>query len=161
KYVYTISRRGARWYHIGNARSLSLADARVLAAKVAYLVAEGEDPHTDRLVRRSFSMPVRKRRRIQAEFYVIHAKSSSLFKLGISNDPNARLRDLQVGSPVPLKLIAATVVKSMEDERYAHQILAQWHSHGEWFDLGLATGSFMQRIQKASRDIHSLLAVLS
>jgi integrase len=48
KCVYTIHRRGARWYHLGNARAISLADARKLASKIMYQVAEGKDPHADR-----------------------------------------------------------------------------------------------------------------
>src|SRR5262249_42640681 len=53
KCVYTIHGRGARWYHLGNARAISLADARKLACKIMYQVAEGRDPHADRLALRS------------------------------------------------------------------------------------------------------------
>src|SRR5262249_29900084 len=52
KCVYTICRRGARWYHLGSARAISLADARRLASKIMYQVAEGRDPHADRLALR-------------------------------------------------------------------------------------------------------------
>src|SRR5215510_10249437 len=52
KCVYTIRGRGARWYHLGNAREISLADARKLASKAMYQVAEGKDPHADRLALR-------------------------------------------------------------------------------------------------------------
>jgi len=52
KCVYTIHGRGARWYHLGNARSITLADARKLASKIMYRVAEGADPHADRLALR-------------------------------------------------------------------------------------------------------------
>jgi integrase len=50
KCVYSIRGRGARWYHLGNA--ISLADARRLAGKIVYQVAEGGDPHADRLALR-------------------------------------------------------------------------------------------------------------
>jgi integrase len=52
KCVYSIRRRGARWYSIGNARAITLADARKLASKIMYQVAEGGDPHADRLALR-------------------------------------------------------------------------------------------------------------
>src|SRR5262245_1033724 len=52
KCVYTIRGRGPRWYSIGNARSISLANARRLASKIMYQVAEGGDPHGDRLALR-------------------------------------------------------------------------------------------------------------
>jgi len=52
KCVYTVRARGPRWYHLGDARALSLADARRLAAKIMAQVAEGGDPHADRLALR-------------------------------------------------------------------------------------------------------------
>ena len=51
-YIYRVRGRGPRRFHIGNARSLSLSDARKMAMKLAYQVAEGADPHADRLALR-------------------------------------------------------------------------------------------------------------
>jgi integrase len=52
KAVYTIRGRGPRWYSIGNAGAIPLVDARRLAAKIMVAVAEGGDPHGDRLALR-------------------------------------------------------------------------------------------------------------
>jgi hypothetical protein len=52
KCIYSIRGRGARWYHLGDARAISLTDARRLASKIMYQVAEGADPHADRLALR-------------------------------------------------------------------------------------------------------------
>jgi integrase len=52
KCVYSIHGRGSRWYHLGDARAISLTDARKLAGKTMYQVAQGEDPHADRLALR-------------------------------------------------------------------------------------------------------------
>src|SRR5215475_6389518 len=52
KCVYTIRGRGPRWYHLSDARAITLADARKLASKIMYQVAEGGDPHADRLALR-------------------------------------------------------------------------------------------------------------
>src|SRR5262245_59758685 len=52
KCVYSLSGQGPRWYHLGNARSIPLLDARRLAAKIMVAVAEGGDPHGDRLALR-------------------------------------------------------------------------------------------------------------
>jgi integrase len=52
KCVYTIRGRGPRWYSIGNGRAISLADARRMAGRIMYQVAEGADPHADRLALR-------------------------------------------------------------------------------------------------------------
>jgi len=48
KCVYTIRGRGPRWFHLGDALAISLADARRIAARIMYQVAEGGDPHADR-----------------------------------------------------------------------------------------------------------------
>ena len=50
KCVYAIRGRGSRWYHLGGARAIGLADARRLAGKIMVQVAEGGDPHADRLL---------------------------------------------------------------------------------------------------------------
>src|SRR5262245_21493775 len=52
KCVYTLRGRGVRWYSIGDARAIALADARRLAGKIMVQVAEGGDPHADRLALR-------------------------------------------------------------------------------------------------------------
>jgi len=52
KCVYTIRGRGARWYHLGDSRAITLADARRLAGRIMVAVAEGADPHADRLALR-------------------------------------------------------------------------------------------------------------
>jgi hypothetical protein len=77
-----------------------------------------------------------------------------------SRDPKRRLGDLQVGSSARLALISTTKVTSVDDERHAHRVLAQWRSQGEWFDLGHTSDRFLQEIRDASHDLHELLAVL-
>jgi integrase len=52
KCVYSIHGRGSRWYSIGAARGITLTDARRLASKIMYQVAQGGDPHADRLALR-------------------------------------------------------------------------------------------------------------
>jgi integrase len=52
KCVYALRGRGARWFHLGDARAIALADARRLAGRIMVQVAEGGDPHADRLALR-------------------------------------------------------------------------------------------------------------
>jgi Arm DNA-binding domain len=42
-----------RWYHIGDADAFGLADARKLASRVMYQVAEGKDPASEKKAERS------------------------------------------------------------------------------------------------------------
>jgi integrase len=52
KCVYAFHGR-ARWYHIGDVGAIDLADARKLAARVMFEVAEGKDPAAERKAARS------------------------------------------------------------------------------------------------------------
>src|SRR6516225_9145168 len=73
KCVYSLRGRGARWYHLGDARAITLADARKLASKIMYQVAEGGDPHADRLALRgrgSFEQ-------VAARYVAEHAKKKN------------------------------------------------------------------------------------
>lgn len=59
------------------------------------------------------------------------------FKIGITKatKPTARLRGLQTGSPVKLRLVySAFVADSVAAESLAHGLLARFRLHGEWFE---------------------------
>lgn len=58
---------------------------------------------------------------------------ADLVKIGSSGDVHQRLIDLQIGSPVPLRLIGwvREVHTSLESLIHAH--LAAHRAHGEWF----------------------------
>ena len=48
------SHRGRpRWYHLGNAAAISVADARKLAGRIMFQVAEGKDPAAERQAHRA------------------------------------------------------------------------------------------------------------
>jgi integrase len=52
-YKVIYSRGGRpRWFHIGNAASIGLADARTLARRILFQVAEGKDPQGERAAQR-------------------------------------------------------------------------------------------------------------
>jgi hypothetical protein len=63
--------------------------------------------------------PTKKKGRSSPKLYIIRAGKSSLFKIGISNDPKSRLSKMQVGSADKLRLIK-TASASMGHEREAH-----------------------------------------
>src|SRR5258708_4100263 len=52
KVIYRYNRR-PRWYHLGAADAIGLADARTLAAEVMLEVARGRDPQAERKAQRS------------------------------------------------------------------------------------------------------------
>lgn len=57
-------------------------------------------------------------------------------KIGISNNPNARLADLRTASPVPLALVwvGALHYSGFGLEHMAHNILTRYRMEGEWFE---------------------------
>lgn len=66
--------------------------------------------------------------------YFVVARRLSRVKIGKANDPEQRLRDLQVGSPDELSLVA-TMPGGLKAEGALHLRFREDRLHGEWFDL--------------------------
>ncbi len=63
--------------------------------------------------------------------YVIQAVSGGPIKIGrTASDPKKRLRELQTGSPEPLRIVH---VFDGDHERELHDRLSAYRLHGEWF----------------------------
>jgi hypothetical protein len=111
------------------------------------------------------SCELRKSRRGQAplNLYVIQARGSARFKIGISETPTERLRTMQIGSPLDLELVCAVAIESRKVEALAHELLANQHHRGEWFDLGEHAEAFRAKVEKcqAAKDVLTMLAVWS
>lgn len=58
----------------------------------------------------------------------------NLIKIGVTTDVPRRLRELQTGSSVPLKVIAVRP-GDWHLEKSLHRQFAQWRTTGEWFAL--------------------------
>lgn len=64
--------------------------------------------------------------------YFVQPEGGGLIKIGRADDPEARLRGLQVGSPVKLKLCSFHEADT-EMEMRLHFLFAAYREHGEWF----------------------------
>jgi T5orf172 domain len=71
--------------------------------------------------------------------YVVTARGSPMLRIGLAHDPGQRLRELQVGSPLPLELAHA---HPCPDRQAAEAILAELErrfagrrAHGHWYRL--------------------------
>jgi hypothetical protein len=76
--------------------------------------------------------------RLKGFVYVIGNDELGLFKIGFSrNHPSEnRLKHLQVGSPVILRLAACTYVENApREETRLHELFAEKHEHHEWYRL--------------------------
>ena len=69
-----------------------------------------------------------------ALIYFILAEQPGRVKIGYAADPHQRKKDLQVGSPVPLALIAV-IPGDRTTEPALHKRFARVRSHGEWFEF--------------------------
>ncbi len=74
------------------------------------------------------------RRRSRRRVYLIGSPLARPVKIGVSDDPAARLADLQVGSPVPLLILWQTP-GGQRLESALHAYFAPYRLHGEWFDF--------------------------
>jgi len=65
--------------------------------------------------------------------YVISA--GDLFKIGITNNIERRMKALQTGNPHPLQLEYLDERKNPQKaEKYLHREFQKNHVHGEWFE---------------------------
>ena len=64
--------------------------------------------------------------------YIIRAGADGLVKIGLTQDPDKRLRDLQSGSPAPLTILRL-IEGGYETEAWLHRHFAARRQHGEWF----------------------------
>lgn len=73
-------------------------------------------------------------------------------KIGISRSPNARLAQLQTGSPYKLALSACLLLSSRDEARAVERLQHEYHAEhamaGEWFDIDpfTATGDIVGTI---------------
>jgi hypothetical protein len=71
---------------------------------------------------------------MEDQVYVIGALDSPVAKIGVSADPERRLRQIQAMSPMRLEILwKGTGGYPLESRLHAH--LRAYHSHGEWFDF--------------------------
>ena len=81
----------------------------------------------------------------QGFLYLIHMENTTFYKIGMSLDPEIRLRTLQTGNPHPLYLLKTQAVPDMRSaeinlhRQFETQRVPNLNVR-EWFDLGNDTG---------------------
>lgn len=81
----------------------------------------------------------------QGYIYLIHMENTTFYKIGMSLDPEIRMRTLQTGNPHPLYLLNTQAVQDMRSaevdlhRKFETQRVPNL-SVREWFDLGDETG---------------------
>lgn len=92
------------------------------------------------------------------KIYLIKSLNEGVYKIGVSKNPNKRLKEVQTGNPSPVEILhlyetenAYKVEKSLHN-RYSHL-----NTHGEWFELSINEElSFMETCSKIEEGIITL-----
>lgn len=67
--------------------------------------------------------------------YVMRESESGRYKVGISKDPERRLKQLNTGNPEKLSIVYCYLaINGFKDESKAHSILSKYSIKNEWFD---------------------------
>ena len=69
-----------------------------------------------------------------------------MVKIGFTNDLGTRLKRLQCGSPVPLRVIAAISDQPQSLEREYHVRFKSARQHGEWFLRTIEVNAEIERL---------------
>ena len=94
---------------------------------------------------------------MQLRVYLIEAEGLGYIKIGLAENPSFRLKQLQTGSPVKLRLrasIPCDVKDAQAYERGLHKQLKEYHVLGEWFlaDAPLIQGMLQGVSEEPRRD---------
>jgi hypothetical protein len=80
--------------------------------------------------------------------YFIHCPDADAVKIGLAWNPRERLRQIQSGNPLQLKLIFVIETESSKDavafEAMCHRAFEPWRIRGEWFRYAEEVSEFMQ-----------------
>ena len=68
--------------------------------------------------------------------YVIGMETTNFYKIGCSNNPLERLKNLQTANPLPLNVVAIFTSTDMYSyESKIHEFLTEYRRKGEWFEI--------------------------
>lgn len=91
--------------------------------------------------------------------YFIQAETGGPVKIGFAYDPNERLKQIQCGSPDPVRIIRI-IPGSRKTEANIHQRLKASRKRGEWFDDTEEVRAFIQSVAQYDCEILNGVAYL-
>ena len=73
------------------------------------------------------------------KIYLIKSKKESAYKIGVSKNPNKRLKQLQTGNSSELELVTCYESEfAYKIEKTIHNMFSHLNENGEWYDLSIA-----------------------
>ncbi len=83
----------------------------------------------------------------EKDFVYVICSDARFYKIGIAQDVQSRLADLQVASPHRLELVRAFATSHpRRAETYLHKQFAEFRVQGEWFELPSETLAWLVSI---------------
>lgn len=81
--------------------------------------------------------------------YLIQGVSTGMLKIGVSNNPELRVKQMQTGSPDELVLVYTSLVCSnaFAIEAEVHEHFAEYRDKGEWFNSDLKVSDVIQFLE--------------
>lgn len=83
--------------------------------------------------------------------YVYFVEGAGLVKIGVSVNPQKRVDDLRIGSPIPLSLLGY-YPGGFEGEQELHRRFQDDLSHGEWYNPSYALDVVIARAHEYMED---------
>lgn len=111
------------------------------------------DPEEYDRTRRAWAKPMLPPRSKTGTIYFIGCDEVDRVKIGYARSEVVRLSELQCGSPVTLKILAATT-GTMEDERDYHVRFSSSRLHGEWFERCPEIAAEIERLNRGSPPLY-------
>lgn len=119
------------FYEFTDISSLMVVVARIRPEAMTHIAAYIEDRFSIHEALKDFDYS---ELRPDQKLYVIRNTETGNYKVGISSDPERRLKDLQTGNDCKLELIyTSNGGKTKRDERDQHLIDSANNIRGEWF----------------------------
>jgi len=80
--------------------------------------------------------------------YLLWAVGTTRYKIGRSANPVARHQTINKQSPYPTKILDCFwTVDALADEKFYHEVNADWRIHGEWFELKESEVNFVAKVE--------------
>jgi hypothetical protein len=71
-----------------------------------------------------------------SNIYVLKAINHNYFKIGVSQNIERRLRDVNSSSPIEVELLFSKKIRNAYDlERFIHELIKDYHLRNEWFEI--------------------------
>lgn len=95
------------------------------------------------------------------KIYLIKSLNEGIYKIGVSKNPNKRLKEIQTGNPAPVEIVQLYETEmAYKVEKALHNRYSHFNTHGEWFELSIKEEtSFLETcasIEKTFKDLKNL-----